>query len=123
MEFFYIIALIVAFNMAVLIYQYIYFRNSPVFESEGACVRINLTPEVRFHIELPKYLQTDSIVKLRLAGNCLSLVNETGNSYDLWIEPSHLKSITAQAEKAFVNAELCCTEQDETNYSVMHQHA
>lgn len=118
MEIYWIFSAILIANLAVLLYKYLVFKDKPVFESEGVCVRINLTPEIRFQIELPKYIQADSVESIHVVGNRISLFNSCGNAYDLWVHKKHLSTVVEQAEAAFPQAKLVRPEAVENDFLI-----
>ena len=70
-------------------------RNRELFEVNGNKVLINQTAKLQF---------IESVVKIEIHGNRLSLFQNSNNAIDVWVQPKHLDSEIGKAKNVFSHA-------------------
>ncbi len=79
-------------------------RNRELFEIIGNEVLINRTHKLRFTLASKKTIPIESVVKIEVHGNRLSLFQNTNNATDVWVQPKHLESEIDKAKNVFSHA-------------------
>ncbi len=75
-------------------------RNRELFELIGNEVLINRTNKLASKKTIP----IESVVKIEVHGNRLSLYQNTSNATDVWVQPKHLESEIEKAKNVFSHA-------------------
>ena len=79
-------------------------RNRELFELIGNEVLINRTHKLQFTLASKKTIPIESVVKIEVHGNRLSLYQNTSNATDVWVQPKHLESEIEKAKNVFSHA-------------------
>ena len=79
-------------------------RNRELFELIGNEVLINRTNKLQFTLASKKTIPIESVVKIEVHGNRLSLFQNTSNATDVWVQPKYLKSEIEKAKNVFSHA-------------------
>ena len=79
-------------------------RNRELFEIIGNEVLINRTHKLQFILASKKTIPIESVVKIEVHGNRLSLFQNTNNATDVWVHPKHLEREIDKAKSVFSHA-------------------
>ena len=79
-------------------------RNRELFEVNGNKVLINQTAKLQFILAHKKAIPLESVVKIEIHGNRLSLFQNSNNAIDVWVQPKHLDSEIGKAKNVFSHA-------------------
>ena len=79
-------------------------RNRELFDVNGDQVLINRTSKLRFSFVHRTAIRIDSVVKVEVHGNRLSLFQNSNNAIDVWVQPKHLDSEIGKAKNVFSHA-------------------
>ncbi len=95
--------LLVAFALISVVLRFKH-RNRELFEVSGDKVLINPTSKLRFSFARKTAISIDSVVKVEVHGNRLSLFQISKNAIDVWVQPEHLNSEINNAKSIFSHA-------------------
>jgi len=83
-----------------------FYEPEKVLIDLGEEVFISHLPKARLNKKYGKTIPKSFVVKIQLAGNCVSLFNKSGNAIDIWAPKDQLaKPIFEQAKNFFKNAD------------------
>ena len=82
------------------------YRKRELFEIKGDVVRINPTPALKFSFGSQTKIPINSVVRIEIVDNRISLFQKSGNAIDIWIEAKNLEKEIGNAKTIFSNAEF-----------------
>jgi hypothetical protein len=86
-------------------FQHRKYKGKPFFERVEAGVKVNLKYGVGTLFSSCTVIAVDSVKRVQLAGNCISLFNNSGNAFDVWIDRKYLAVAVSEAKALFPAAE------------------
>ena len=81
-------------------------RNRELFEVSGDQVLINRTSKLRFSFVHRTAIHINSVVRVEVHGNRLSLFQRSNNAIDIWLHAEHLESGINKAKSVFSDADF-----------------
>ena len=81
-------------------------RNRELFDVNGDQVLINRTSKLRFSFVHRTAIHINSVVRVEVHGNRLSLFQRSNNAIDIWLHAEHLESGINKAKSVFSHADF-----------------
>ena len=81
-------------------------KDLTCLERVGDSILVRATPYARLMNDQKLKVKCEDIVKLQLAGSCISLFSASGNAIDIWLDKKSVNTVLESAVKYFPNANL-----------------
>jgi len=99
--------LIIILGFIAFILRYIFSsKDITCFEQIAGVVVIRATPYARLINNQNLKVEPEKIVKIQLAGTCISLFSTSNNAIDIWVDKKSVNLVLESAMKHFPHASL-----------------